>query len=67
MTFPWLSEKERRKQERDEEYAARAISGYHRTMADILRDQSQVNVLRPAPRRPRPEAARAALDAIKEG
>lgn len=50
MSFPWRTEKMRRKQERDEEFAARAIAGYHRTMADILRDQANVDRLRPAPR-----------------
>lgn len=53
MSFPWVTEKERRRQRDDEEAADRAIAGYHKTMADILRVQSKVNVLRPASPQPR--------------
>lgn len=49
MSFPRVTEKDRRKQRQDEEAASRAIAGYHKTMADILCAQSKINVLRPAP------------------
>lgn len=51
MSFPWQTEKALRKQERDEDYARRAIAGYHRTMADILRDQLDRDRLWPATRK----------------
>lgn len=50
MSFPWTTEAQRRKRADDEDFARRAVAELQITMAEILRRQSQVNVLRPAPR-----------------
>lgn len=64
MSFPWTTEAQRRKQKQDEDFALRAvgelsirlhcgrtISEINRDgMAEILRKQGEVNVLRPARR-----------------
>lgn len=68
MSFPWQTEKQRRKQQEDEEAAIREVANFHyrqfvkginratdveinEAMAEILRKQSQRNVLRPGKRR----------------
>ncbi len=55
MSFPWQTDKARRKQEHDEDFATQAIARYHRTMADILREQAARPVgIRPATNRFKP-------------
>ncbi|NTF18162.1 hypothetical protein G6L37_07065 [Agrobacterium rubi] len=70
MSFPWMTEAERRKRREDEEFARRAaldlslelagVKAPRRSeadgMADILRRQSELNVLRPARERFRPSS-----------
>lgn len=54
MTFPWQTEKMRRKFEKDEDFARRAIFAHQSTMADILREQANRDRLRPTKRPPPP-------------
>jgi hypothetical protein len=59
MSFPWMTEAQRRKQQEAEEFARRAVADLSirlhcgpSDMGEILRQQGEVNVLRPARRRP---------------
>lgn len=47
MSFYWQTEKQRNKQIKDEEFALKAIAGFHKTMADILREQMDMRRLEP--------------------
>jgi len=67
MSFPWQTEKARRKQKKDEEFAIKAIANYHRTMTDILREQSERPIgIRPARNRFRPARVPRRIDDFAE-